>query len=300
VIGSRKRRVGTLDLTKASVLGLTAVGVNAQQIQGYAICPIVTAPQDTYVLTWVAASNWFCPAPGGTGSANASSLQGTAVSSTAPQNGQVLTYNGTLWLPQAITGFLPLGGGTLTGNLTLPGNATGVLQAVPLQQLTGLLSSKADLVNSFVPPAELGSGSSGLGTKCLLDNSTFGTCPNGGTSTISNGNQGLMPFYTAAVASNLLGPSSFYDNGAATLGSYNGTQYLNPQGQATRPGMAISVGLGSTGLPQSSGLGFYLAQVGASWSVTSASIASGTATLAITKQKAIGRGSVPTGRFRYA
>ena len=37
--------------------------------------------------------------------------------------------------------FLPLVGGTLTGNLTLPGDATSDLHAVPLQQVTAILQS---------------------------------------------------------------------------------------------------------------------------------------------------------------
>jgi len=71
--------------------------------------------------------------------------QATGVIPEAPTDGRVYARNGqTLsWVPA-----LPLAGGTLTGALTLPGNATGPLQAIPLQQLGTLLSSYVPLTGN--------------------------------------------------------------------------------------------------------------------------------------------------------
>lgn len=47
-------------------------------------------------------------------------LQGNPVASTAPASNQALGWNGSSWVPQGP--FLPLTGGTLTGNITTTGN----------------------------------------------------------------------------------------------------------------------------------------------------------------------------------
>ena len=52
------------------------------------------------------------------------------------------TYDGTKWvsvIPQDLT-YLPTSGGTMSGPLTLAGNAVGPLQAVPLQQLNAAIN----------------------------------------------------------------------------------------------------------------------------------------------------------------
>lgn len=54
-----------------------------------------TAPTTNYVMAWNG-SAWTPTAPG---SANATSIQGSAVSTTAPTNGQVLVWNGTSYTP---------------------------------------------------------------------------------------------------------------------------------------------------------------------------------------------------------
>lgn len=41
---------------------------------------------------------------GGSSSANATSIQGVSVSATSPTNGQVLAYNGTVWIPTSASG----------------------------------------------------------------------------------------------------------------------------------------------------------------------------------------------------
>lgn len=173
---------GTFDFTNANVIGLTA-STNAIKLQGQNICP--SAPADTQVLTWVAASNWWCAAAGGGSSSNATSIQGVNVASTAPASSQFLGYNGTTWLPTTITGFLPTTGGTLTGSLTLPSNPSSALQAATKQYVDTGLSGKADVIGGIVPANELGTGATGTGSNCLKDSSvpSWGTCPAGGGGT---------------------------------------------------------------------------------------------------------------------
>lgn len=58
-------------------------------------------------------------------------------------NGAVYTWNGTMWTVSGsgVGPYLPLAGGTMTGALTLPGNAASALQAVPLQQVPAASST---------------------------------------------------------------------------------------------------------------------------------------------------------------
>jgi hypothetical protein len=58
-----------------------------------------TAPTDGQVLTWVDAELKWAPQDSAGGGGNATSLQGVNVSTTAPNNGQGLVYNGTDWAP---------------------------------------------------------------------------------------------------------------------------------------------------------------------------------------------------------
>jgi hypothetical protein len=60
-------------------------------------------------------------------------LQGNPVATGTPSGNQSLTWNGTAWA--AAGPFLTVSGGTLTGPLQLAGNATAALQPVALQQL---------------------------------------------------------------------------------------------------------------------------------------------------------------------
>ncbi len=57
---------------------------------------------------------------GGGGSTNATQLQGRNISATAPTSGQVLAWNGTVWIPTSATG-----SGTVT-SVALSGGATGL------------------------------------------------------------------------------------------------------------------------------------------------------------------------------
>ena len=74
------------------------------------------APTNGQVLTW-SVDGWGPANGGGGGSGDATSLQGTAVSATAPSSGQVLAYDGSAWTPTTS------GGGS--------GDATS-LQGVPV------------------------------------------------------------------------------------------------------------------------------------------------------------------------
>ena len=60
--------------------------------------------------------------------------------------GTMKVYTGSAWVAAYVSGtdFLPLAGGTLTGPLTLSGNASSNLHAVPKQQLDTGLAAKAD------------------------------------------------------------------------------------------------------------------------------------------------------------
>src|SRR5215469_9179820 len=73
-------------------------------------------------------------------------MSGTITFPPNPTDGQLYTApNGTTWIWHANPGvwanantptnFLPLSGGTMSGAITLPGNAATALQAVPLQQV---------------------------------------------------------------------------------------------------------------------------------------------------------------------
>jgi hypothetical protein len=52
-----------------------------------------------------------------------------------------------------VGGFLPLTGGTLTGNLVLPGNAAAALQAVPKQQLDAAIATRLPLTGGTLTGA---------------------------------------------------------------------------------------------------------------------------------------------------
>lgn len=62
-------------------------------------------------------------------------------------------WNPTQWVEVGATGdFLPLGGGTLSGPLTLSGNATNNLHAVPLQQIATELGAYLPLTAGVAAP----------------------------------------------------------------------------------------------------------------------------------------------------
>ena len=63
--------------------------------------------------------------------------------------------------------FLPLSGGTLTGALTLPGNATAALQAVPLQQLNSAIAGSTPTAAS-VSIADAGNYYTGTNVEAAL------------------------------------------------------------------------------------------------------------------------------------
>jgi hypothetical protein len=86
-------------------------------------------------------------------------------------------WNGTQWVN--VTGsYLSLSGGTLTGPLTLSGNATQPLQPVTLQQLTAGLATAGNVPISDTPPASPNDGQlwfDSVTNQLLLWNATTGS-----------------------------------------------------------------------------------------------------------------------------
>src|SRR5215831_12799169 len=95
-------------------------------------------------------------------------MSGTITFPPNPTDGQLYTAGGVTWQWHANPGvwvnantgtnFLALSGGTMTGAITLPGNAATALQAVPLQQvvpiaggvtMTGLLTLSGNAATSL-------------------------------------------------------------------------------------------------------------------------------------------------------
>lgn len=120
----------------------------------------------------------FSCSGGAGGSSNATQLQGVPISVSSPASGQFLGFNGSVWGPTTITGFLPLTGGTLTGPLVLFGNPIGTNDAANKGYVDTRLLAKADLVSGIVPTNELGSGAASI-TTCLAGNSSWQPCGGG-------------------------------------------------------------------------------------------------------------------------
>lgn len=78
-------------------------------------------------------------------------LQGNPVSATAPTANQSLTWSGSAWAPAGP--FLSAAGGALTGPLTLSGNASAALGAVPLQQLQSTVAGYLPLAGGTMSGA---------------------------------------------------------------------------------------------------------------------------------------------------
>lgn len=94
--------------------------------------------------------------------------------------------------------YLSTSGGTMLGPITLPGNPSAPLQAVPKQYVDAGFYSKADLISGIVPANELGTGTATAGS-CLLGNGTWGACGgSGGTGNVST---------TPAASQNVIQPA---------------------------------------------------------------------------------------------
>ena len=77
---------------------------------------------------------------------NATALQGTAVSATAPTSNQVLQYNGTAWTPTTFSGGAP---GTtvqsyITSNVTVAKNTNTNITSISLTAGTWLINAQAE------------------------------------------------------------------------------------------------------------------------------------------------------------
>jgi hypothetical protein len=99
-----------------------------------------------------------CSGGGGGGNGNAITIQSVPVSTTPPTTNQFLGFNGSVWAPTAITGFLPLTGGSMTGPLSLFGAPLNPQDATPKTYVDSKLLAKADLISGIVPSSELGVG----------------------------------------------------------------------------------------------------------------------------------------------
>lgn len=116
-------------------------------------------------------------------------LQGVPISPQVPTNGQVLMFNGTVWIATNPPAGLPLSGGTLTGPLVLSGNAVAPLNPVTLQQLQadyllltgGTLSGPLTVTNGVTVNMPSGSALGGLsvispaGTNAAIYTTVTGT-----------------------------------------------------------------------------------------------------------------------------
>jgi hypothetical protein len=140
--------------------GITVTGLTAtgaNATQIQGFAVCTTAPANGQALIW--STPLLCYTPGAAGgSGNATSIQGVAVNSTAPMAGQFLGYNGSQYIPTTVTGFLPLTGGTMTGAITLAADPVSALQAATKQYVDNGLAAKASLVMGLVPTAQLGTG----------------------------------------------------------------------------------------------------------------------------------------------
>lgn len=128
-------------------------------------------------------------------------------------------------------GFRPIfGNPTQSQVLTQPAGTSIVFNGQGQFDFTNanlLMPQKADLIGGLVPSSELGTGGTGAGTKCLLDNQTFGTCGSGGG---GSGNatalQGVPILSTAPTNGQILG--------------FNGTSWLPTSGAAGNPSTPLN------------------------------------------------------------
>ena len=80
-----------------------------------------------------------------------------------------------------VMAYLPLTGGSLTGPLTLPGNATQALHAVPLQQVAALVANDNRIINGDMRIDQRNNGASGTTAGYTIDRWAFvnSTAPTG-------------------------------------------------------------------------------------------------------------------------
>ena len=80
-----------------------------------------------------------------------------------------------------VTAYLPLTGGSLTGPLTLPGNATQALHAVPLQQVAALVANDNRIINGDMRIDQRNNGASGTTAGYAIDRWAYtnSTAPTG-------------------------------------------------------------------------------------------------------------------------
>jgi microcystin-dependent protein len=91
-----------------------------------------------------------------------------------PAGVTVKTWDDVAGVPVAVTGdYLPLAGGTMTGAIVLPGNATTNLQAVPKQQIDTLIAAAVATLTTSIDTAE--TSAAPIGTVAMFAGSTAPT-----------------------------------------------------------------------------------------------------------------------------
>ena len=144
---------GDLDGTATSP-ALATTGVTAASYGSLAAIPTFTVDTkgrltaaSTVPATNVAISGDIT---GTLGSATVAKLQGKPVSTTAPTNGQVLTYNGTQWIPGAAGSTVSDAGPMVKGIVMLAGDLDGTADAVTVAKIQGVSVSNTTPVTGQV------------------------------------------------------------------------------------------------------------------------------------------------------
>ncbi|HCR53581.1 MAG TPA: hypothetical protein DIW27_04135, partial [Cytophagales bacterium] len=161
---------------------------------------------------------------------NANQLQGRGVASTLPANGDVLTYNGTNWVPQAPSGGGGGGGQWTTSGSNIYNNNTGsvLVGASSASSANGKFEASAN--NSFGTVASLYNTSSSYMT--ILDIKDNGTSGNPSGCVGCTGNAAIK-------ASSTYGDALF-------ASSSNGRGIFLSGGSSFNPAMQIEVNPGAT------------------------------------------------------
>ena len=172
------------------------------------------------------------------------------------ENGAAYIWDGEKWAantaPQ-VHPYMPLSGGTMSGPLSLAGNATSALQAVPLQQMTAAIGTPVTSFNARTGAVVLslgdvtGVGGAPLDTPAFSGNPTSVTpAPGNATTRIAT-----TAFVAQAVSGIAAGVTSFNTRtGAVTLSSADVTAALtftpynatNPSGYQTAAQVTAALG----------------------------------------------------------
>jgi hypothetical protein len=197
-----------------------------------------TGPAGTYTAgTGITIASGTISANNTTAQWNASQLQSTAVSNTAPTTGQVLGYNGTSWVPTT-----PATGSSITAG-------TGIA-------ITGGVVSTTNLAGDVTGPGGANTVSRLQGTSISTTAPTSGQALvyNGTTwapTTLSGGGalSGTTNYVTKFTSATAVGNSSIFDNGSSVgigTGTPTSSNKLEVVSTATTGATAIRASLGAS------------------------------------------------------